>query len=486
MLDKIVFGSGYDLEKSIRQFLAHNFLGAFKLNRELIRCSEKEGTKRLDKAIPPNWEDVICKNGVRLSPLLCTFRFRLSLCMHLLHGIKSFVEFGFFSSNFNPPSKYCYFYSISPGCVKVTNTNDGYTLLRWYSINDPHGLGPVKLLHGNKVSYTAYGGGNVEYSKEWMPKFRSIYARILFIAWGSLVSLIALIFLFTKRWYFCLMLNQAIIKKRFSFADKENKAQDYIFNISSFEFRPLWTYEAESCGSKITVLNYAASYLGFLTPHGYLPDEVGCQLSTWPYFLNWSESYTNYLKKISSKSTSIVKVNPVWWTDTDIEINFSGKKCISVYDISPIRPYFYPDVIGYPLYRTFEVSKMFLMDILEEAEKLDCYVLFKAKRSFGKLQDKKYIRFMQSYLNNNRVINIHPDVSPFRLVKISKAVISAPFTSTALVARGSEIATAFYDPINILSKNDRGAQGIDLLCGKKELHYWLNSVVTNSFDENRE
>ncbi len=418
MLDKIVFGSGYDLEKSIRQFLVHNFLGAFKLNRELIRCSKKRGKKKLYKAIPPNWKDEICQNGVRVSPLLCAFRFRLSLCMHLLYGIKSFLEFGFFLSNFNPPSKYCYFYSISPGCVKATNNNDGYTFLRWYSINDPHGLGSVKLFHGNKASSIVYGGVNVEYSKEWMPKFQSIYARISFIAWGSLVSFIALIFLFTKRWYFCLMLNQAITKKRFSFADKESKAQDYIFNISSFDFRPLWTYEAESWGSKITVLNYAASYGGFLTPHGYIPDEVGCQLSTWPYFLNWSESYINHLKKISTSNTSIVKVNPVWWTDADIEIDLSNKRCISVFDISPIRPYYYPDLIPYPLYRTFEVSKMFLMDILEGAQKLDYYLLIKAKRSFGKLHDKKYKRLLKNLLNNNRVIIINPDVSFINLVKM--------------------------------------------------------------------
>ena len=45
-----------------------------------------------------------------------------------------------------------------------------------------------------------------------------------------------------------------------------------------------------------------------------------------------------------------------------------------------------------------------------------------------------------------------------------------PFTSTSFIAQYYNKSTYFYDPTKILFKDDRGAQGVELISGYDELY----------------
>ena len=52
-----------------------------------------------------------------------------------------------------------------------------------------------------------------------------------------------------------------------------------------------------------------------------------------------------------------------------------------------------------------------------------------------------------------------------------------PFTSTALIARELNKPTCYYDPTEVILKDDRAAHGIEIISGREELALWLDSVV---------
>ena len=55
-------------------------------------------------------------------------------------------------------------------------------------------------------------------------------------------------------------------------------------------------------------------------------------------------------------------------------------------------------------------------------------------------------------------------------------VVSMPFTSTSLIGNAYSVPSVYYDPFFIISKQDRGANGLPLLSGKDELRQWIKSL----------
>jgi polysaccharide biosynthesis PFTS motif protein len=55
--------------------------------------------------------------------------------------------------------------------------------------------------------------------------------------------------------------------------------------------------------------------------------------------------------------------------------------------------------------------------------------------------------------------SIEPDISAIRVIKKSYAVISMPFTSTALLGKQLGKSSIYYDPSGMVQKDDRAAHG---------------------------
>ena len=72
---------------------------------------------------------------------------------------------------------------------------------------------------------------------------------------------------------------------------------------------------------------------------------------------------------------------------------------------------------------------------------------------------------------------VEPDISAIRVIESSVAVISMPFTSTALIAREMGKPSVYYDPTGLLQKDDRAAHGIEVLSNTDELNSWLSAVI---------
>jgi polysaccharide biosynthesis PFTS motif protein len=88
----------------------------------------------------------------------------------------------------------------------------------------------------------------------------------------------------------------------------------------------------------------------------------------------------------------------------------------------------------------------------------------------GYLQSIKKLKEQSNYIE----INVNSDATT--VVKHTKACISMPFTSTALIAKYEGKPSIYYDPSGIIQKNDRAAHGIPVLSNIDELEEWVKSI----------
>jgi polysaccharide biosynthesis PFTS motif protein len=128
-------------------------------------------------------------------------------------------------------------------------------------------------------------------------------------------------------------------------------------------------------------------------------------------------------------------------------------------------------------YYVYDTAKRFLHDINSVVSKSKHKIVFKRKRNIGNKVDKKYKFYLEKIEKENTVFQmVNPDIHALKLIEKSKAVISMPFTSTSILAKQMKKPTVFYDPLNMLCKDDIGSHGIEILSSLEELEAWINNL----------
>jgi polysaccharide biosynthesis PFTS motif protein len=89
---------------------------------------------------------------------------------------------------------------------------------------------------------------------------------------------------------------------------------------------------------------------------------------------------------------------------------------------------------------------------------------------------KPYTKMLDELLTKDKLISINPDTSAIRIIESCVAVISMPFTSTAILGRELGKPSVYYDPTGLIQKDDRGAHGIPIITGKMELTSWMEEI----------
>jgi polysaccharide biosynthesis PFTS motif protein len=252
---------------------------------------------------------------------------------------------------------------------------------------------------------------------------------------------------------------------------------DYLFNYSNIVYRPLWTYTAESKGSRIIYYNWSSSFPEFLTYHGYKPTDLGEKLFNYPITLQWSKEYADYLQSIYEPDVTEMKVcSPICFNDSNSSPPPKTKPTILVFDVSPPRRFFHDVNVPFLEYRTYSNGKLFLEDIYHAAVLNGYDIVWKAKRNFSMHHHKGYISFTEKFVQYPGVHLADPNISAFKLVQNADIVVSMPFTSTALIAHHFNKSSFYYDPIGLIMQADRGRNGIDLISGREQLLKYIDAL----------
>jgi polysaccharide biosynthesis PFTS motif protein len=128
-------------------------------------------------------------------------------------------------------------------------------------------------------------------------------------------------------------------------------------------------------------------------------------------------------------------------------------------------------------YYTPKTANQFLSDIFDVLRECGGAMVLKRKRKIGKLAHPEYRQFVEKSDGRSNFVVVDPDVAAFRLIEDCVAVISMPFTSTALLGRELGKPSIYYDPSGLVQKGDRAAHGIEILCGVGQLRKWMAAVM---------
>jgi len=296
---------------------------------------------------------------------------------------------------------------------------------------------------------------------------------VRFAGWAFMAIMRAVFDLLRGHWWHAILLTESGKAAIVRFQTDDKLARDYLFHQSGSIYRPLWTYEAEKKGARIIFYFYSTNCGNFKRPEGYLVDMGSWHVMNWPLYLVWDEFHADFVRRAVGKDARIEVVKPIYFISCTVEMPALPPRSMAVFDVQPQRSSRYQILGAAEEYYVPRTSIAFLSDIHTVILENKGTMAHKRKRHIGNRLHPKYAAFIKSIIAIGGVLSIEPDTSALRVIEGCSAVISMPFTSTALWGRELGKPSVYYDPFGAVQKDDRAAHGIQVLCGKDELREWL-------------
>ena len=480
---KRIFGAGRgEAEIIIRQYVFYR-VGGLNLNAALLEALGGGGA--VVHPLPARWRQMVREHGFRVNEFQCIMRWHAYVAFFCACGLWSLLDrvlAGFretFRSAFVPLGRYAYFDSLVPGTLPQPAA-DGRThdILSWYLQWPERAANLDALAHGVRVaSAGTVSGVRVQPFPHAIRPLDRGSDILRFIGWGLLAGGAAIVDLVRGHWWNALLLYEAVKAAQLRLTDPARLARDYLFPNSVYLYRPLWSYEAERQGARVILYFYSTNCESFKRRHGYPIQANIWTAMNWPSYLVWDELQADFVRRAVGNRASIQVVGPIWFQNSAMEMPKLPPNTIAVFDVQPFRHAHYA-FQGVDLdYYTPETVNQFLADIAAATRTHGVAFALKRKRKIGRLAHPAYRRFLAKLDDAENFISVDPDTAPLRVIEQSVAVISMPFTSTALIARELGKPSCYYDPTGIILKDDRAAHGIEIISGREELARWLDSVV---------
>jgi polysaccharide biosynthesis PFTS motif protein len=199
--------------------------------------------------------------------------------------------------------------------------------------------------------------------------------------------------------------------------------------------RRAWTYEAEKKGSKNKLYFYSTNIGSVSKSEKLVPKSYHFRKISWPEILVWDQHHKRALE--SSQAEGVIReVGPIWFSDADNEVPCFPKRTIALFDVTPRRISTYAWLGLRDEYYLSENINRFLDDILDVAEALKWQIAWKGKRNYKSIDHrsvpKNYLKRINKFVNNKRIISIQAGVSAIKLIEKCHLTISFPFSSYTL------------------------------------------------------
>ena len=491
LASKLIFGAGLkDAELITRQYLLIR-VGGLNLNKALLYALGKPGSAVVHP-LPPEWWNVVEQHGFKIGKVRSTLAWNgfvglllaygmVVIARRLVGSIKEIIR-----PSFQAVGNYAYFNGLAAGNLpQPCNDGRSHDIVTWYCqwpgrVSELDSLCPnVKGVDSSKVH-----GVPVVSVPSAVPPVISGGALASFLGWSVAASTLAIIDLLRGRWWHALMLGEASCAAAVRRNEASRLARDYLFHMTSYIYRPLWTYEAEKQGARATFYFYSTNVESFKRPDGYPDLTYGWKAMNWPRYLVWDGYQADFIRRAVGESANISVVGPIWFHTSGEAAAGLPLSTVAVFDVQPMRASRY-QILGADIeYYTPSTANQFLSDIYEALRECGSTLALKRKREIGRLAHPKYRQLIGKFDRLPNFIAVDLDMSAFRLIEDCVAVISMPFTSTALIARELGKPSVFYDPTGQLQGDDRAAHGIPIILGVEQLKAWFSTQVSsrNNFE----
>ena len=467
-IHNIFFGkNSLDIELSVRQYLTVRILG-MSFNKEILYSIGAE--KPIRHPLPREWRNTLISKKIKVDNFSCALLWYGHIFLLWGYGALQWLK-SFWGMLYRHPNlgNYIYFHSLSKNNISY-DTKD-QNIVNWY----------LQWKNKNKnidsICHSINGLSNFKYNElsivntDGLPKLKG--RQMVYYCIWSMCLITYSFFMILVRPYYGLMLGEILKLVRTSFADKDQLASDYLFHNSEPFYRPMWTYEVQKRGSRVLFYFYSTNIEIFKTTSGY-PVQNPWHLISWPYYLVWDEFQVDFIQRFNRCNSTIEKVGPIWFSSNDVSVNMPLNS-IAVFDVVPRR---WTGYISYGFsfdYYVPNIANQFLNDIQVILSKNNAHMVHKIKRVI-KTTHKKYTMNLRGLSCMPNYTGVSPKTDALQVIQKTKACISIPFTSTAIIAKQEGKPSVYYDPSGMIQKDDRAAHGIPVLNGINELEDWISSL----------
>lgn len=469
-------------EVSLRQYLLVR-IGGQGLNRALL-VSLSDEKSRVVYFLPKQWRKIINMHGFNVAHRRSAILWQLYVATLFFYGVirifKIALKCGKKSNAAAANAKiYVHFFGLSAeNLPRKNSSNERKDIISWY-LRWPSRVLGIEAVHHNVCTElpSSMGGISIVSQINMLPDLKGIVAFIKYSSFALYASAIAALDFLRGRWWHALLLNQAALAIQVRILSRASLAREYMFHNSDWIYRPLWTYEAERKGSKITFYFYSTNCEGFQQSEDQVPIPYGWKAASWSHYLVWDEFQASFVRRAVGDYAQVSVVGAICFKDGSRVRNKISPKSIAVFDVTPPRDYHLRLTAPSFHYYKPETVISFIRDIHGLLSDFSVDLVWKQKRKIDRLAHPVYRKFIEEVGRQSNFITIDPDVSPDDLISACVATISMPFTSTALIAKQMGKPSIYYDPIGMLRKDDNAAHGIPILSGPDELSDWLDSVI---------
>jgi polysaccharide biosynthesis PFTS motif protein len=476
-------------EKIVRQYLLLR-IGGVNLNRALLFSLGKMGGTVVFP-LPGEWREAIASHGFRVHNTKCAILWWGYICALFLYGVAKYIKIaanGLFSilKTWPEPRRHAYFENLGlENLPKPSQETHRENLFSWY-LHLRGGPAEVdEIRHGvSKAEQVLVDGVSVLPQEGPFPPKWSFHQLAAYCIHGFSAISGAALQAFRGEWWEAFLLNQSALLNQVHFLPKQYLAKEYLFHNSTWMYRPLWTYGAERRGAKIAFYFYSTNSQGFKTSAGYPILNYGWESMTWPNYLVWDECQEEFVRRAVGTSATIEIVGPIPFQCSRNPMPGIHAGALAIFDVTPHRDSHYQTLGQEIEFYTPNVSVPFLQDICDAAEKCSVAILWKRKRNVGRMAHPRYHHLGDRLAAKKNIMILDPKTSAAQVIEMCAAVISMPYTSTALIARELGKPTAYYDPHSSLQRDDRAAHGIKIIQGRQELGKWMEEHLSSTKTSN--
>ena len=472
----LIFGvATSQAEVIVRQFLLERYGGNSLIRRVLNGFGRPSGQGIYP--LPAAWRNQLRTESLLVNEVGSTILWGLITLLRLGQGIVTITNITL-AALIRPkkiePTVYAYFDGITLGNLPARQ-GQSFDICTWYSqlsLRDP----TIKTFRHSIVRAPIKFVDDISIEAIPQPFFllQGIRRTLRFLAWGICACGLSCFDAIRGRWWSAIMLTEAAKARAVALCPREILGKEYLFPFSGTIYRPLWTYEVEDKGASVIIYFYSTFDQPKLS-NGYASQKFEWGPTSWPRFLVWDEYQKTVLQRDLGDNFNATIVGPIYFSDSQLPIPAVPGRSIAVFDIEPHRASSHFGISSRAEYllQCPHTNVRFLHDISIAATKLEVTMVCKGKRDIDSRMEKFYMATKSDLERSGVAVIVDPSISAMRVVQACAAVISSPFTSTALYGQKCGIPSAFYDPSGWILKDDLGAHGLPILRGIEELQDWL-------------
>ena len=322
----------------------------------------------------------------------------------------------------------------------------------------------------------------IEIVSHALPRLRTPGQRARFLASALYVLTMGTLASAMGAWWAPKLTGEAVMLAYFKCLDDRSVASSYVFNNSSWIFRPLWTYAAEERGGRVIMLFYSSNMQPMPWTNGRIsPVFPGYEIMTWPEYAVWNEEQRDFLIGLGHGGAAYHICGSVDLEDAGDPVPALPRDAILVFDVSIFRPSRLAQMGLVPPYYSAATARRFLEDLQTAADLAEVSLVVKSKRNVPHMMDRDYRNLMAAASQRPNVQIAAPTISIGRLPATVLGSVSAPFTSAALATDRRGIPSVYYDPTG-QTPALRSAQSrtIDILTDVEQLTAWMIGLKQNS------